>query len=292
MTYRYLSIFVFSALLLVSTSCKKAVNEKPEDVASATLLHPFFYKVEGDDGAMGYLLGTMHMGVDAEKELPSYVWDIINDTKILAVEADISDPSLAMGMMLPKDTNLRKEIGEETWKLLEKALGEQMANMLMPMKPAAAAAILAMKDLPKTVPMDMFLLNNAKAREAELSYLETGKFQLDLLTKVMTADYLGEILRDPDASDSAKLLQVYRDGDEKALAELMLDPKAWGSAKKGKANMDMMLYSRNRDWISKLEVLFAKKTALVAVGAAHLIGANSVVELLKQKGYKVTRIGQ
>lgn len=319
MNIRSFYLLALSAVLFVSsgTGCKKsepsevttnavAMDAAPSKVVVADantatkpvkdevkkLAQPFFYKVEGPKGEVGHFLGTMHMGIDAEKELPDYVWKVIDAAKVVSLEADISDPSLAMGLMLPKDTNLRKELGEETWKLLEEAIGKQMAQMLMPMKPAAAASMLAIKDLPQTMPMDLLLLNKAKAKSLELAYLETGKFQLDLLTKIMTADFLGEMLRDPEASNSAKLLQVYRDGDEKAMSELMLDPKAWGSAKMSKSNMDAMLFARNRNWIPQIESLLAKKTALIAVGAAHLMGKDSVLDLLEKKGYTITRVSE
>jgi len=49
-----------------------------------------------------------------------------------------------------------------------------------------------------------------------------------------------------------------------------------------------LLLDRNRAWIPKLEeFLKSDKAVLVVVGAGHLVGKDSVVELLTAKGYKV-----
>ncbi len=264
--------------------------EVPPEKKGPQIKKPFFYKVEGPDGSAGYLLGTMHMGIDVEKELPASVWAIIAEAKVLVLEADVTDPSLAMAMMLPKDTNLRAVVGEKTWKLLVEALGESIAHLLMPMKPAAAASFLALRDLPKTMPMDLTLLSYATREKKELQYLETGEFQINLLNKIMTVEFLDQMLKNPEAMDSSKLLEVYRVGDQAQLQQLLLDPKAWGGEEKSAANLKAMLFDRNADWLPKLKTLFRTPNVFVAVGAAHLVGDKSVIDLLQSDGYTVTRI--
>lgn len=261
-----------------------------DEPAAATITSPFFYRVTRPDGAGGYLLGTMHMGIDAEKEFPSNVWAARDAAKIVAVEADITDMSLVKGMMLPSDTNLKILLGDEHWAKLEKALGPMKARAVMAMKPSAAASMLAMEGLPQTMPMDFVILNKTKEAGQDLQFLELAQFQLDLLDKVMTIEFLKEMLDNPDASDSQKMLEAYRAGDLEALEEMTNDPEAWGSEADAKQNMELMLFKRNEDWIPKLEVMFASKSAFVAVGAAHLIGPRGLIELLRAKGYTVERI--
>ena len=53
---------------------------------------------------------------------------------------------------------------------------------------------------------------------------------------------------------------------------------------------DKLVFSRNRDWIPKLEQLFQQSDVFVAVGADHLIGKTGVVSLLQARGFKITRI--
>ena len=53
---------------------------------------------------------------------------------------------------------------------------------------------------------------------------------------------------------------------------------------------DQLLYSRNRDWIPKLEKILAPGDVFVAVGADHLIGPRGVIAQLRAKGFATARI--
>ncbi len=254
---------------------------------SKNIADPFFYKVEGPDGASGHILGTMHMGVDAESELPPRVWKALLAASALIIEADITDVSMASGLMLPMGESLRDMLGEEDWKLLEEKLGPGTAKMMAAMKPAAAAAFIGMKDLPKTLPMELALLTKAGDNDIKLDYLETAAFQIRLLTKIMDIDFLKHMLRNSKPEDSTELLDLYRAGDEEALLAAILKPDAWGQD--FDTNIEAMLYKRNDDWIPKLEKLFAQKNVFVAVGAAHLVGPRGVLASLRKKGYTALR---
>ena len=157
------------------------------------------------------------------------------------------------------------------------------------LKPAAAAAALSMKGLPMTTPMEMHLLTAAKDKGMSIHYLEEGAFQLDLLNKIMDAKMLVEMLENPDQGDPMELLAAYRSGDEAQLEKLMLAPDAFGKDDP-EEKMELMIYQRNANWIPGIEKLLADKGAFIAVGAAHLVGERSVVDLLRKKGYTVTQV--
>jgi uncharacterized protein YbaP (TraB family) len=55
---------------------------------------------------------------------------------------------------------------------------------------------------------------------------------------------------------------------------------------------DALLVKRNANWVRKLDQLIKSEpgTFLVAVGAAHLIGKDSVFEMMKQLGYVAERV--
>jgi uncharacterized protein YbaP (TraB family) len=51
---------------------------------------------------------------------------------------------------------------------------------------------------------------------------------------------------------------------------------------------DKLLIRRNKRWVSGIEALMKEnKNILVIVGAGHLVGPDSLVDLLKKKGYSV-----
>lgn len=95
-----------------------------------------------------------------------------------------------------------------------------------------------------------------------------------MLGETGTSDALGEIVR------------AWAAGDVDALAASVA-PKN----EEEQASIDVLLLNRNRNWIPTLERLLAEnREDLVVVGAAHLAGESSVLDLLEKAGYTVTRI--
>ncbi len=53
----------------------------------------------------------------------------------------------------------------------------------------------------------------------------------------------------------------------------------------------LSLRDRNRNWLPKIEALFERpKPAFVVVGAAHLVGPDGLISMLKAKGYTLTQM--
>ena len=49
-----------------------------------------------------------------------------------------------------------------------------------------------------------------------------------------------------------------------------------------------LLVERNRNWLPQIEALFARpRPAFVVVGAAHLVGPDGLIAMLKAKGARV-----
>src|SRR5687767_5966418 len=140
------------------------------DVKKDPLKQVFFWKAE-KDGKATYLLGTMHMGIEPETRLPQIVWDKLDAAKTFAMEADISDPKLASAVLREKGA-LVDDIGSEYWAKLEKAVGPQVAAQMSGLTPMGAAAMMSLKDLPKTSPMDGVLLGRAINQKKTIVYLE------------------------------------------------------------------------------------------------------------------------
>ena len=55
-------------------------------------------------------------------------------------------------------------------------------------------------------------------------------------------------------------------------------------------SMEDLLYRRNASWIAAIEKMHATGNAFIAVGALHLMGPRSVLELLAQKGFRIARV--
>jgi uncharacterized protein len=262
----------------------------------APLAHPLFWAVE-KDGKTTYFLGTMHMGVDADSRLPPSIWDKFRAAPAFAMEADLDDPKLAEDLKKPTGASLHAQLGDADWKKLEDALGPGIANMFDQMPAMVPAAMLAMRGLPMTLPMDKALSMRATEQHKPIVFLEPAQRQLALLRKWMDVKALKLMLQQLDTAGerAQQMLAAYVAGDERKIAamndEERKDALAHGyTAAEYEQQMNEMLYDRNASWIAPIEQLHAQGNAFVAVGALHLIGPRSVLDLLARKGYRVTRV--
>ncbi|HEX8413699.1 MAG TPA: TraB/GumN family protein [Sphingomicrobium sp.] len=88
--------------------------------------------------------------------------------------------------------------------------------------------------------------------------------------------------RDPQAA-YARTFDAWRRGDEKSIA-------ASFDTLPGDLR-DALIINRNRRWAAWIEERLARRgKILVAVGAGHLVGTFGVPALLRNKGFKVTRV--
>ena len=80
---------------------KAATPSKPAAFRSAPLAAPFLWEVsKGKDKS--YLFGTIHVGVDADKDLPPSVWQAFSDSPCFVMEADQSEIEPRALMQLAK----------------------------------------------------------------------------------------------------------------------------------------------------------------------------------------------
>ena len=139
--------------------------------------------------------------------------------------------------------------------------------------------------------VDKFLEGLARTDKKILSGLETPAEQMAALTdhplNVQSA-MLSETL---DQLDNFKTimnnyLAAWGSGDGVRIGQTMLN-----DMKKYQGMYDALLVQRNKNWIPALEAhIKSGKTTLVVVGAAHLVGPDSVLRMLQDKGYKVEKI--
>ena len=271
-------------------------GEKP--AAAGAIRKPFLYAVAHPDqpGVTSYLFGTMHIGIDAEAQLPPWVWQKLDASKAFAMEADVSDPGLIRSLQRQDGSTLEAELGPAHWKQLKDVIGAQLADGMNHMKPFAVMTVLATKDLPVTPPMDQAMWLRAKKADKPIVFLETALRQLEIIDPFMTAADIKAYL---DKLDYAKgqtrsMIDAYRAGDDKALASMFTDQTLWVAAGREPATfdayVDAILGQRNATWIEKIEAMHKDGGGFVAVGAGHLVGPRSVIELLQQRGYQVARV--
>lgn len=267
-----------------SASPTDATSEKPQ---------PFLWKVTKGDKT-SHLFGTMHLGTDAEKELHPIVFKTLAAARVVFFEANVFEANpleMAGMMMLPAGESVKSKITPARWEALVGRLG----GLLMPesalerMKPWALAAMLTQDMLPTTEPMDKVLYDRAKADGKPLKYLEGVEEQVGIIEKALGASELDDMLGDLPLMEkmTKELARSYQAGDLPALTKVAFDPV---EMKKHPALFDSVLYGRNKSWVPKILAELDAGGAFIAVGAAHLVGPDSVVALLEAKGLTVSRV--
>jgi len=100
----------------------------------------------------------------------------------------------------------------------------------------------------------------------------------------MLADTLKGL--DTEIANVNKIVDAWKTGDAPAVERIML-----ADLKQDPAMYQRLLVQRNQSWLPKLEALFGRRGhAFVVVGAAHLVGPDGLVAMLKTKGYSVEQM--
>lgn len=262
-----------------------------------TIEKPFLWKAE-KGGATSWLFGTIHLGVNAETQLPPWVMEKINTVGAFVMEVDTSDPgAVAAAFQRHDGGSLRADLGPAHWKKLEDAIGAQLAEGFDGMKPFLVMTVLLAKDLPMTPPMDATFSARARAAGKPIHYLETAEGQIAMIDPWMTPADLKAQLDNPELARTSarKLLEAYWNGDGQGLAAMFDDQTLWLAAgrkpESHPAYLDALLGKRNRAWAPQIARLHGEGGVFVAVGAGHLVGRDNLLDLLAADGFTLTRVG-
>jgi uncharacterized protein YbaP (TraB family) len=217
------------------------------------------------------------------------VWAKLGACDTFVMETDLAGVDmveLARLASLPDGQSLSEMLPGENWRELV-ALTGLPESSLRSRQPWFAAHLVFQHLYPTPVPLDLALMQRAKQLNKEIAFLEDWRFQLQILARAITADDLGEMLA-PDGRgrrQMADLIAAYRSGDFEKLAAL-----AEAERSEDPARHELLLASRNRDWMPKLRPHLERGRTFVAVGAAHLPGEGGLIELLRSQGYILSRV--
>jgi uncharacterized protein YbaP (TraB family) len=270
-------------------------------IATAAQAKTFAWKATGKGGVV-YLVGSVHLLSKDFYPLNPAIEAAYKDADLLVEEVDLAEmlePSAQMGFltrgMLPSATPLDKVIAPSTYALVAK----RAADLGLPvepfklLKPWMVALMLVQAEWQKAgfdpeLGLDKHFYDQAKAEGKKTQGLETAEYQisrLDDMTMEQQERLLSESLKDLDAekANMAKLIESWRTGDAPGVERIVL-----AELKQDALLYQRLLVERNRNWMPKIEALFARpRHALVVVGAAHLVGPDGLIALLRAKGYTV-----
>ncbi len=260
-----------------------------------------------DSGASTvYLLGSVHVAREDIYPLNVYIERAFDSSVRLAVEADVrkmdqarvQDRLLELGV-LPADRTLSDVLGPGLAARVRDrfaALGRPAAAFER-FKPWVVYSTLTSLDLAALGyggenGVDLHFLRRSADRE--VVELESIDYQLELLSGFPDADmaallagYLDESAELPGLT--AELFQAWLGGDQARLEGLLA--REMGSSEAERRVGEALLRNRDAGMTERIRELLNKPgTSFVVVGAGHLVGAGSIVDLLGRAGYRVAAV--
>lgn len=252
-----------------------------------------------------HILGTIHL---LPREFEWMTPEIIagfkaSDSLVLENALEHKDSRLVRFIIAQKGTfkdgkTLKDEIGEEEYlRLVGQAEAFDLPErVLRYYKPWVASAVVAGQvakthEIDPNYGVESVLKREARRAGKPLKELEElfehfsflSDLPMDIQVKMLkqTLDDLGTL---PDAF--GKLVGAWSQGDLEAL-EGILNQNFADSPEL----YEQLLPVRNRLWIGRIKKLARQRdSAFIAVGAAHLIGPDSLITMLEAEGYQIERI--
>jgi hypothetical protein len=262
---------------------------------------PFLWEVKGAS-ARHYLLGSVHLLPPSAMPLPVALDRAYAATQALVVETDLealSSPEL-QGRMLgaareDRPGGLQGSIGKSLYRKLQaraKALG-MPTPVCADLRAWFCALALELYPLQQAQfspehGIDQHYFTLAREDRRPVIVLEPAEFQIGLfaqmsepLARQMLAATLDEATQTSQTPE--ELYRIWRTGDVGALEQLTRDLR-----KQFPELHARLLSDRNRAWLPQLaERLDQDMPLLVIVGAAHFVGPEGLLALLKARGFEV-----
>lgn len=284
---------------------------------------PVFYEVTDGKGGKMYLLGTIHIGDDATAYLPTAITDSLKASDALALEINVDSveerletdeklvESLQKGYFYEDGSLTADHLDEETAKKLDQMIkaygksanieylrpsvlvsqfsyaaldfdnglhtGKGVEERLIKLAGEHDIEIIEVEDIYENVSMD------ARYSENTQKYLLKSGLEIYRATEVEGS---WELYNAWCRGDEAELMEMIRAEDEENMAEATEEElAAYEEYKRILATeRDAIMIEKAKEYIASGEVVF------MAVGTAHVLGENAIVDTLRAEGYTVTKV--
>lgn len=261
------------------------------------------WEISGNDlEAPSYLFGTIHMIGKDDFFLTDETKKAIDKSELVTFEINMEDMmnissqfSLLTKAFMADNLTLKDLLTEEEYKIVQ----QHFAKIGIPLffferiKPMFLT-VMASGDLSgdamstgEIVSYEMEIMEIAKKDDKEIGGLETAEFQMSMFDSIpykAQAKMLIESIQaeEGDNDQFAEMVELYKNQDLVGMSTMI-------SSEEGGLDgyEDLLLVTRNKNWIPIMGEMMLKQTTFFAVGAGHLGGEMGVIELLRKEGYEL-----
>ena len=280
-------------VLIIAFACLAALDGAPA--------RSFIWRVSSRQTAI-YVVGSVHLLTDDVYPLSPAFENAYKDSDLLVEEVDLDDFTgtgsqfmLVQRGIMPSSQPLDRALSPSTMALLTAKAGDLGLPLeaLKRFKPWMIALTIEAMQWQKAgfnadLGLDKHFYDLAKKDGKAVQGLETVEYQIsrfDEMSMDLQDHLLAETLKDleTEQTNMSKLVDSWRNGDAAAIERIVLK-----DLKQEPVLYQRLLVERNKNWLPKLDALMARSGhTMVVVGAAHLVGPDGLLAMLKSKGYKV-----
>lgn len=256
-----------------------------------------------------YIMGTYHFAPSSMIDKIPGMAQAFEDCDVVVGEIEMDNVmnqeaqmAMAQAMMAPADSTLDKLYSPEDYSIIEGVFNKYFGSMgvklnqMNSLKPSAIStqmqAMQALKYFPNFDANDLIdamVQKRGKDMGKPALALETIQEQTDLLFNSPISEQAKGLLEACKKDEwfvvqSSALVEAYMAQDLNKLESIITNPELGGDDDDA---MDAFIYSRNRNWVKKLQAMMPERACLVCVGAGHLPGAQGLLQLLRDQGFTV-----
>jgi uncharacterized protein len=298
---RFLTLFGVALLLLLLAGCQSASLKSAGTRVNA---HPAMWLVEDQDSKV-YLFGSIHVLPEGVRWYTPVIATAFENADELVIESkadDVDDQAMNSYIraraLLPGGQTLDELLSpadyarlQELARLLE--LDEYSVSRMQPwlLRIVIANEIFEYSGMERTLGVDTLFEQTAARNNMRISSLETPTEAMMTLAEYpleVQLQQLSESLNNAPNNNTQDglggLLISWATGDIDRNARLIarsMTPLTYRN----------VVVKRNEKWLPRVERYLDKpQQTMVVVGNAHLVGKGNMIDMLRQRGYLVSRV--
>jgi uncharacterized protein YbaP (TraB family) len=254
-----------------------------------------------------YLMGSYHVRRDTPLRIPEIVEQCFNASNYVGFEVDftIADKIekeittyASQNWNYPEGDDLTKHLTVAQWKQLREilkyfGLPEENAIRLKPALLTTLLSVFAFKseDYAQRQGIDMIFYRKALVARKPIFGMEYWQDQAraeeGLTDKEVISNLFLKLKEGQEKDELLNTIQRYWSTGDVASMEKLLEEQTPYDKKAD----EKLLIVRNHNWMKQLDrILMANGTYFIVVGAAHFVGPNGLLSLLRAKGYTVEQL--
>ncbi|QEN03675.1 TraB/GumN family protein [Thiospirochaeta perfilievii] len=290
--------------IIVTASCTTTKKDVAQSVEKRALL----WELTNGDTSI-FIAGSIHIAPDEIYPLDDIYYESLGQSDHFVMEADVTyagtDPDFQKFVMeralLPQKDDLANYIDKDNIEVLNEILSpfNMNFNQIRIFKPWMVTTILT-EFLGQELGfysgngVDVHLQNVANQIELNPLYLESAESQIVMMDSNSLEYQKFELLSLLEDKNALKetfngLMNAWISGDTEAIYKIMTSE---GQDIPGsKEALDRLLFQRNKNWLEQVKnYLETGDNYFIVVGAGHLCGEGSLIDLLEKDGYNLNRL--